>query len=365
MITIASILRTNPIPRPRKRRLSRPISSLWLALPLVLLVATRGDTRDTSTYIDIFRSTTEFPLNPLDYYAENGVEWGFGLLSWTLSSIGLGPTSLFLVVSAATFFFVARTAQRLGMGFYEVMPFYLGTFFLSQQLMQIRQGLGVSFAFWVLVGLATSSDRRWRLAFSAAIAPMLHVVSLVPLVAAVILRPLLPQPHRWRIAIWTLALIIGCTLLARAIGTLQVFESFERLSAYAADDEYGSARNLFDPANVRAVLLLVLLLAACMAKPLARSRAYIMLLGLYALHVGIRVGFLDFQILSGRLSTAVGFAEVFLLPMAVCICVKARALRALIGIAYLIVHATATLTIQTPSLIDDYFTPLHANHAAH
>ena len=323
----------------------------------------RGDTRDTLTYIDIFRSTTELPLNPLEYYRQHGVEWGFGMTSWLLSSVGLGPIALFLVVSALTFFFIDRTARRLGMSFYEVVPYYLGTFFLSQQLMQIRQGLGVAFAFWALVVFALNANRPWRLAISVVAASMIHVVSIVPLSVGLLLRHALPPPRRWVILVWSLALIFGCVLLARAASTFQIFGLFERLNIYATDDEYGAARGLMDPANVRAVLLLALLVAACGSRPLARSRAYVTLLGLYAVHVGIRFGFLDFQILSGRLSTAIGFAEVFLLPMAVRACIKARTRRLLIGVAYLVVHATATLTIQAPFLIDDYFSPIYADHS--
>lgn len=360
---------TAPLPHPRRHAAvrhprKRRTSALWLALPLVLMVATRGDTRDTSNYIDIFRAATEFPLDPFDYYAESGVEWGFGLLSWLLGGMGLGPTALFFIVSAATFFFIDRTALRLGMSFYAVMPYYLGSFFLTQQLMQIRQGLGVAFAFWVLVAFALSTRRPWRLAIGAGAATMIHVVSVFPLISSLLLRPSLPSPGRWRVVVWALALIALCVLLARAASTLEVFGLFERLSVYAADEEYSSARGLFDSANVRAVLVLALLLVACAARPLARSRVYVLLLGLYTLHVGIRLGFLDFQILSGRLSTALGFAEVFLLPMTVRACIRARSLRVLVGAAYLFVHAVATLTGQTPFLIDDYFTPLHPDYAA-
>ncbi len=352
------------MPRHRQRARLRRVSPLWLALPLVLMVATRGDTRDTSHYIEVFYQTVEFPSNPFIYYAENGLEWGFGLISWIFLQLGLGPTSLFVVVSAATFFFLNGTARRLGLGFYEVMPYYLGSFFLSQQLMQMRQGLGVAFAFWVIVRIASGSGQFWRSAFSATAASLVHLVSLAPLLASIMLGATLPPPRRWRVALWALSLIVGTALLARAASSLALFDALERLSSYAMDDEYGSARELFAPANLRAVLLLVLLLLACAAKQsLMRSRVFLILMGLYAIHIGIRLGFLDFQILSGRLSTAVGFGEVFLLPLAVVACVQMRAIRVCIGIAFFVLHAVATLTLQTPFLIDDYFTPLHAGYA--
>jgi hypothetical protein len=340
------------------------MSLLWLSVPLMLVVAMRGDTRDTQTYIDIFRETVDLPLlHPLDYYAATNVEWGFGLASWALSSIGLGPRTLFLLVSAATFACIERAARTLKMSPYSVMPYYLGTFFLTQQLMQIRQGLAVAFAFWMILRLVHSQTRP--LIFGAATVPamMVHSVSSAPMLAALLLRPSLPRPSMWRIAAWLVVLIGLCVLAARLASDLEVFELVDKLALYLQDEEYSSARNVLDAANVRAVLLLFVLFLACHKPELAQSRAYLILLGLYAMSVGVRLGFLDFQILSGRFSTSFGFAEIFLVPMAVKAYVKSRSARCIIGLTYLTVHAVGTLTAQAPYLIDDYFSPIHADYA--
>lgn len=354
-----------PVRRPRVAASGRRhgLSALWIALPLVLLVAMRGDTRDTANYIDIFWSTVDFPASPFDYYEQFGVEWGFGLLSWLIGMSGLGPTTLFAVISGATFFFIRRTACLLGLSFYEVMPFYLGSFFLTQQLMQIRQGFGVALAFWAVVAFV--SARTWTpLLLSAAVASVAHVVAVLPPLAALLLRARLPVTRRWEIAAFTVGLIAISTVAALLVTRIELLESVEKLSLYIADDEYGSARSLFDPANVRAAVICALLVLACGSGTLLRSRPYQLLLGLYALHLGLRIGFIDFQILSGRLSTALGFGEVFLIPMALRISVTSASLRAFLAIAYLAVQVATTLMLQTPYLVDDYFTPLHADHAA-
>lgn len=346
----------------RRSRKRRPISALWLAIPLVLLVANRGDTRDTSTYIDIFSATTEFPTWPMEYYQTYGVEWGFGILSWLVRSLHLGATSLFAVVSAATFFFISRAARLLDLSFYEVMPFYLGSFFLTQQLMQVRQGLGVALAFWVVVRFAKSQNLRLLL-LGAVAASLAHIVALVPPVAA-LLAQLRTSPRRWRIALWALALMVVGFVIARVATGLDAFQVLERLTLYATDDEYGSARSIFDLANVRAAAMLAVFVFACRSRTLAHSHPYQLLLGLYALHLGLRLGFIDFQILSGRLATALGFAEVFLLPMALRTAVASVRTRALISSVYLAIQLAATLTLQTPFLIDDYVAPLHADYPA-
>ncbi|MBC7710596.1 MAG: EpsG family protein [Rhizobacter sp.] len=338
------------------------VSALWLALPLIFAVSMRGDTRDTSLYIEIFQSITEFPKNPIDYYAEFGVEWGFGILSWLLGSLQFGPTSLFFFVSAATFFFIERTANSIRMSFYTVMPYYLGSFFLTQQLMQIRQGLGVAFAFWVLVRFTLQPNGPLKLLSGAIAALFIHMVAVVPLAGALVVRRFLPTPDRKRIVCWVLILIFVTVTFARAISPSQFLGLFERLTLYSTDGEYSAPRSLFDPANVRALFILLIITSATAVRSLAQSRIFLLLLGLYAMHVGIRLGFVDFQILSGRLSTALGFAEVFLLPMTVNACVPSNTKRTFLGLLYFLVHGFATLAFQAPFLINDYFTPLSIDY---
>jgi hypothetical protein len=347
-----------------RARAGRSSSALWLALPLILLVTTRGDTRDTQTYVGIFESTTEFPWHPLEYYASQGVEWGFGVASWTLASLGLGPRTLFFVISAATFYFVAKGARNFGLNFYAVMPYYLGTFFLTQQLMQIRQGLGIAFAFWVVAKLADSRPRVFATFASLLVAMAMHAVAALPILSALLLRLRFPRGNRLSVAAWLLAIVVSTVACARLSSTLNAVELLERLSTYAADETYSGARSLLEPANLRAMLLLFVLAAARSAPALARSRAYTLLLGLFAMHVGVRLGFLDFEILSGRLSTALGFSEVFLLPLAVRAWFPGAARRTLIGLLYFGIHAAVTTTYQAPFLIDDYLTPLHLDYAA-
>jgi hypothetical protein len=79
---------------------------------------------------------------------------------------------------------------------------------------------------------------------------------------------------------------------------------------------------------------------------------------MYVVHLAIRIGFLSFAIVSGRLSTAIGFAEVFLLPMVLHdLCAK-RSDRVLIATVYLAFHLYMTLFVQADYLLTDYFRPL-------
>ncbi len=336
---------------------------LWLCTPLVLLVTLRGDTRDTLNYIDAFRSTTSFPWNPLEYYAAFGMEWGYGLSSWALNAMGLGPQALFFLISLGTFYFLQKAANSVRLDLIDLAPYYLGSYFLVQQLMQIRQGLATAIVLSTIALAGSASAQLWRTTATSLLALGMHVTSALPLMGAQLLNRTLPHPTRWRIALW-LALILGTTvLLARMFMSFEVIESLGRLSVYATDEEYNEARGLLDPANVRGALLLGLLISAAPAQ-LLRNRTYTLLLGLYAAHLGIRLGFFDFLILSGRLSTALGVVEVLLLPMLLKARISSPSLRAVLGLLYLIVHASATLVVQAPFLINDYFTPLHTYSSA-
>lgn len=333
--------------------------ALLVFLPLAAMVALRGDTRDTALYIDVFERTVEFPWDPLAFYAETGMEWGFGIASWFLNLLAQGPMTLFFLVSFGTFYFLGKASLNVALGPLEVAPYYLGSFFLLQQLMQIRQGLGAAFALWVVTLIAGSHRPVWKTAAAAPVAVMMHITAALPLLGAQLLRLLMPVPTRWHVALWSIGIVGIGVLLARAFMSLEVIASLGRLSVYAVDDEYSGERGLLAPANVRAALMLFLFLFAS-TPSLLRLRSFVLMTGLYAAHLGIRLGFFDFLILSGRLSTALGFVEVLLVPMLVRSRIRHSWLRWAIALSYFLLHFAATVTVQAPFLIDDYFTQLHA-----
>lgn len=327
----------------------------------MLAVALRGDTRDTQTYIEVFRASAQFPTDPMAYYAAMGMEWGYGLISWALNCLGLGPTSLFFLFSLGTFHFLNQAAQRVRLQLLDVAPFYLGSFFLLQQLMQIRQGFASVLVLSTIVLIGTPRARAWRTSAAMVGAISIHISSAPLMLGAQLLGRLRPPHTRARALLWVTAIAACTVLMARAVMSFEVVESLGRLSVYAFDEEYSDSRELLDAANLRALFLLALLLF-CASAQLLRSRAYVLLLGLYAVHLGLRLGFYDFLILSGRLSTALGIVEVLLLPMLLHDRIRDPRLRALISLAYFATHAAATLLVQAPYLIHDYFAPLHAHH---
>jgi hypothetical protein len=340
---------------------SAPASMALIAVPLAVLAAWRGDTRDTTTYIDAFVATQRFPDEPVSYYTSYGLEWGFALLSWTFNSVGLSFHWLFLSVSCATFYCLYRTSKLLGLRFSEVLPFYLGSFFLLQQLMLIRQGFGVALAVLVVVAGTVRGGLIWRAPLGAAASGMMHLVSIVPIITGAALAVIAPTRRRATTILWALSLAVASFAAARIATSLELVTLFDRLSHYASDAELGATRNIFEPANVRAALILLVLFAA--PASLLSQRAFVVLLGMYSVHVGLRLGFLDFAILSGRLASALGFVEVFLLPLLLREAIRTRWLRSVLAASFFAVHISATLALQVPYLLEDYFRPLPAEYS--
>jgi len=354
----SSSLRAGP-PRLAPRQLVIRQSALLLAvLLLVLIVTLRGATRDTDVYQFVFRETTAFPLDPTAYYADFGMEWSYGLISWAINGLGGGFPIILLLYSALTFLFLFLAGRNLGLSLGQLLPFYLGSFFIVQQLMQIRQGLAVAFAFYALTRCITRAAGRLEFGMATVVTAMFHLVSVMPLLVGR-LAMALPWQVPKRTLLLRLALIfIAAITVSQAISGLQFIGIFDRLAQYNEDAEYGSARGLFALANVRAFVLCLLFAYALDRGPATRGRAYKVLLTMYVIHMAIRIGFLSFAIISGRLSTAIGFAEVFLMPMVLeDVCAKRRD-RVLLAIIYLGVHLYVTLFIQVDYILADYFRPL-------
>lgn len=329
----------------------------------MLLVALRGDTRDTDKYVEVFLQTTQFPWDPMAFYSAMGMEWGFGIASWALNCLGLGPRSLFFLISLGTFYFLNKAAQCAKLTLIEVAPYYLGNFFLLQQLMQIRQGLAMTFALYVLVLFAGRGSSPWRSPVKLLVSACIHLTSVLPILSAGLLSHWMPRAKRWCVAIWAGLIVVIAAVIARAFMNFELIEDLGRLSVYASDAEYSDTRDLFDVANVRALAVLLLLIFGANTA-LLRSKVFVLMLGLYAAHFGIRIGFFDFLILSGRLSTALSFVEVLLLPLLMRERITSQSMRLIFGLGYFAAHATATLVAQAPFLINDYRAPLHADYTA-
>ena len=329
---------------------------------LALIVAMRGGTRDTQNYLEVYRSLDEFPWSPVEFQAQHYMEWGYGLLTALVKLAGLPPEVLFFIVSALTFFAVAKASKAFGLEVWSAMPFYLSTFFLPQQFMQIRQGLAVPLAFWA-IALLIRSSRSWLLAGAVALTSALfHIVALLSFVVTLVGLRFTPRQRSSTNWFWTLVIFTFTVAVCRVVSSTDTFELTDRIGVYVNSEEYAATRSVFELANIRAILMT---LAFIMFRPRDDSshfHSYMVLLGLYIVHLGIRIGLIDFAIMSGRLGSSLAFAEIFLLPLIFLDRVRQPLWRFTLVGSYMVLHLTISLLNQLPFLIDDYFSPIYVSN---
>ena len=331
---------------------------LLFCLAGVIVVALRGDTRDTFNYVEVFRGLDKFPWDPEQFQQEYFMEWGIGALAGLIRALGMPVQALFIAISALTFLAVAKASTRFGLAPWAAMPFYICTFFLSQQFMQIRQGLAVALSFWAIAYIAQGRRNLHNSGALTVSAVLFHMVSAASILTGFIATFLIPRrrsPQNW---LWCALCFCVVYATCKAASSLDLLAATERVSAYIGDEEYGAARSIIDPANIRALLLSLTFIAFRPKEDRPWFFSYMVLLGVYIAHLGIRLGFLDFAILSGRLGSALGFAEIFLLPLMINDLTKNTLYRSLITIAYMMVHFAIALHIQLPFLVEDYLRPL-------
>ena len=202
---------------PRQRLIRQSLLLLILVL-LVLIVALRGDTRDTDAYRFAFQETTSFPYDPAAYYADFSMEWAYGLISWAVKGVGGDFPIVLLLYSALTFLFLFLAGRNIGLSLGQLLPFYLGSFFLVQQLMQIRQGLAIAFAFYALTRCIARSSGRLEFALATVLTAMFHLVSIMPLLVG---RLAMALPSHISKPIFLLRLMV-IFILAVAVSRLEI-----------------------------------------------------------------------------------------------------------------------------------------------
>jgi hypothetical protein len=331
---------------------------LLLCAQLTLLVALRGDTRDTFNYLEVYRGLDSFPWSPAEFQDKYFMEWGFGILVSLTKQLAIPPEGLFFIVSALTFLAIAKASKRLGLEPWSTLPFYLCTFFLTQQFMQIRQGLAVAIAFWT-ISIIIQRPQSWLKAAILTLAGVLfHLVSIVPIAVAIIITRITPAHRNYKNYYWVATIfgtIIGACWLA---SSTDLFALTNRISNYIGDENFGSARSIAEPANLRAIILTLAFITLRPSADRPWFKAYMMLLGLFIAHLGIRIGFIDIAILSGRIGSALGFSEIFLLPLLIKDQINSRRWRIVLTTSYMLLHLSISLLISVPYLIEDYFRPI-------
>ncbi|AJA45661.1 EpsG-like putative glucosyltransferase [Frischella perrara] len=331
-----------------KKRTLINLFNLFLISLLSLIVAFKGNTRDTGLYFGVFKNINKFSSNPIDFYKESGVEFGFGIINHIVHFFTDNFTIYSYIISFITFLFIYLSTNLLKIRFIDVLLFYLPNLFITQQLMQIRQGLASAIVINAVI-LLYIYQKKIKCSILLLIAISIHSMSIAYLTFFVpqIKKYVLNQKYLLiRLILWFILIFILCRIVMQ-FSLLQNISS--RINDYSVT-EFASSRSFFELANIRAMIYFILF--ALTAKYI-KNDSYLTLLYIYSTSLALRLGFYDFYILSGRLGIAFGYSEIFLLAISLKFVTKK--LFYFVALFYLIIHCYLTLNFQVPYMVQDYF----------
>ena len=138
------------------------------------------DWNDTATYANSFKYTStisEFSVSDTPYYAYDEV--GFYFLSSIIRTFTSNYTTYFVVISVITFIFLYKSLRR-----YCIYPLlglcvYIGRFFLSRNMMQIRAALAIVIIVFAIKWIEEKNLKKYALYVLAG--TLLHYTVIVAL----------------------------------------------------------------------------------------------------------------------------------------------------------------------------------------
>lgn len=290
---------------------------LILILPIVFLVGIRGATPDTQVYYNIFKNINNYDLMSFSlFYSETGVEVGWGWYSKFISLFTDSSIVLFTIYSFFIFLLLYKISEIINIKFIYIMAFYLPTgFFFMQQFMQIRQALAVPLVIYAAILFLNNNKNKSILFFILAI--MFHQIS-IAFILFFLLYFFINKNYPFgysinRFLTLNVLILISGFFLARVVLLPLAASFFDRLIAYS-DTEYAENVGYFSLANVKFYIEFILILFFTNKKALT-NKYYVFFVFSFTAGLTLRLAFFDFAILSGRLSNAFLFVEIFLIPM--------------------------------------------------
>ncbi|MDH0711167.1 EpsG family protein [Acinetobacter johnsonii] len=324
-----------------------------LATIFILIAGLRGNTRDTIIYKFVYENVNEFSLNFSQFYESTGMEVGYGFLAFIFNNLGVSFTLFLTFISLLSFYFIKKASDVFDVNSFLVLLCYIPVFFANHQLMQIRQGLVIVIGYYFIALILKNKSKI--LAYGLFILGLLfHNILFVFIIFISNWFNRFIATDKIKLIIKVVVVVVMVFLFCRLITDFGIIQITDRISNYN-DSEYSETRSFFHPANLRSFLLLLLFV---FLKPVDnKNYVYNFLVVLYAIGLGFRLGFYDFVILSGRLSTLFTFSEIFLIPMLLDNKFNKVAIIIFVLI-YFCINLYINLVYQVPFILIDYFKPL-------
>lgn len=331
------------------------LKETFLFIPIAIFFACisslRGDTPDTYNYKIIYENIYNYSLIPSKFYEQTYMEVGYGYLAIISKTLNLDFRFFLFLYSLLIFIFIKKTANNFGINSFYSILCYLSTFYVYHQWMQLRQGLAVVLAFY-FVSLIYNNKSFLKSCIYYGFAIISHNVvipfGIIFLFYIKKTRSIYENNNFsffLKLFFCFILVLVACRLVS-----FFAISQLDRVQTYAVLEE---SRSLLHPANLRGYILLLLFLIF----RIKNNNALNILLVLYATGIAIRIGFYDFLILSGRLSTVFTFAEIFIIPI-ILLAKFNKILAISLLFLYVFISGYLTANIQLPDILNQYFQPL-------
>lgn len=334
------------------------VLSFVLTATLVLVASLRGDTSDSYGYMLLYEHLKDANvlINPFEFYLLNGVEWTFGFASLILGNLNFSYVALFFTYSSLSFLLLFKICKRIHINYNIFLIYYIGYYFITQQLTFMRYGFAVILAYYFFIYTIQERMSILKYIFMLAALMLVHIfVSFLFLLFILIkmiespARGVLKFTHSLSFLVFSL---IALTLAKYSIQILPL----ERVIFYLENEEIGVYTNLFSVENLKAVFLLFIFSFVLLGRRISLELRYLYLA--YLLSVVVRFVFYDIGVLSSRAGYLLGFSEVFILLIIVPRYINSISGQCVVGIAYVFAHRFFAQTYSTSELIDLYMTPI-------
>lgn len=331
-----------------------------ISLIASLVVGFRGNTNDTQDYYDVFRGISKLPIgNPIQFYLDTGMEIGFGWYAYVIHAFTSSSVVLFSIFSFMSFYLIYKTAKILEINYlYPAFLYLTSAYFFILQFMQIRQGLAVCLAIFSVVYAIKNGFKLLQLLLIG-VAISLHqsaaflLIFCIPFFSA---RSFFLVSHKFeKITGWAYLLALVFFFKFVLLNMLINFSS--RLKSYADSGTYNEAIYLLSLPNIRTFLILVALIYFS-SKVLNKNIYFRFFLFMMYTALAVRIGFSEFAIMSGRLSTAFSYVEIFAVSML--LMDRLKPIPRIISLLVVCVsQLVVTLKFQAPYLFELYFEPIY------
>lgn len=270
---------------------------------------------DDVAYMDIFqRASSSNWLNKewLGYsYIDYQVEFSFFIFLLSLSLVGVYSFLLFGATSAFSFCFIQKAAMKFFPLLSPVLLIYFSHHFLGKELNALRLAIAAAIVFY---SASCCVEQKYVKAsmftIFAATFQITSLLGLFPILMCALIR---------RIQV---AVILGVGIVALSyfypispvLSQISLFDfASEKLELYSAAESYMYAISLFDPVNVKNIVLVIICLATYRRISLKYSGFHVATY-FFLFATVFRIALSDFAIVAGRGFAIVSVFECVLLP---------------------------------------------------